>query len=86
MASPLPLASTGIESGPPTVAIGTIGTCAWIAIRMKPVRPASTALSRSLQGRRESISPPGHTATSRPAASAPAIESGAAGSTPILRK
>ena len=40
---------------------------------MKPVRPASTALSRSVHGRSESISPPGQSATSRPAASAPAM-------------
>src|SRR3954470_191277 len=86
LASRRPRASTGIESGPPTVAIGTIGTPARIAIRMKPLRPASTAWSRSVHGRSESISPPGHSATSCPASSAEAIESGAAGSTPILRK
>ena len=65
-ASRRPRASTGIESGPPTVAIGTIGTPARIAIRMKPLRPASTASSRSVHGRSESISPPGHSATSWP--------------------
>ena len=63
-----------------------IGTPERIAMRMKPLRPASTALSRSTHGRSESTSPPGHNATSRPAASADAIVSGAAGSTPILRK
>ena len=53
-----------------------------IAIRTKPLRPASTALSRSVQGRSESTSPPGHTATSRPAASAVEIESGARAARP----
>jgi hypothetical protein len=81
-----PLSSTGIESGPPTVAIGTIGTPALIAIRTKPLRPARTASSRRDQVRSESISPPGHSATSWPAARAEAIESGAAGSTPMRRK
>ena len=75
-----PLTSTGIESGPPTVAIGTIGTPALIAIRTKPLRPARIASSRRVQVRSESISPPGHSATSWPAASAAEIESGAAGS------
>ena len=86
LAIPRPLNSTGIESGPPTVATGTIGTCALIAMRTKPLRPARTALSRWLHGRSESTSPPGHRATSRPAASAPAMLSGAAGRTPMLRK
>ena len=58
------MASTGIESGPPTVAIGTIGTPLLIAIRTNPFRPASTASSRLTQGRSESTSPPGHSATS----------------------
>ena len=85
LASRRPRASTGIESGPPMVAIGTIGTPVEMAIRTNPLRPASTALSRSVHGRSESTSPPGHSATSRPAASAVEIESDAAGSTPILR-
>ena len=38
-----PVASTGIESGPPTVAIGTIGTPLRIASLMNPMRSASTA-------------------------------------------
>ena len=78
--------STGIASAPPTVAIGTIGTPARIAIFTKPVRPARVASSRSFHGRSESTSPPGHSATSRPSASAVAMESGAAGRTPIARK
>src|SRR5215208_220416 len=59
LASRLPLVSTGIESGPPTVAIGTIGTPVLIASLMKPVRPARIALSRLTHGRSESTSPPG---------------------------
>jgi hypothetical protein len=81
-----PLVSTGIESGPPTVAIGTIGTPVRMARRMKPLRPARIASSRLTHGRRESTSPPGQRATSWPAASADVIESAAAGITPILRK
>jgi hypothetical protein len=54
-----PLARTGIESGPPTVEIGTIGTPQRIASRMKPIRPARIALSRLTHGRSESRSPPG---------------------------
>ena len=77
---------TGIASGPPTVAIGTIGTPVLIAIFTKPVRPASSAVSRRNQWRSESISPPGQSATSRPAARALVMLSGAAGSTPIFRK
>jgi hypothetical protein len=85
-ASRRPLVSTGIESGPPTVAIGTIGTPVLIASRMKPLRPARTASSRFIHGRSESRSPPGHSATSWPSASAVDIESGAAGITPMRRK
>ena len=57
-----------------------------MAIFTNPVRPARMALSRSVQWRSESTSPPGHRATSWPAASAAAMLSGAAGSTPIFRK
>ena len=85
-ANRLPVASTGIESGPPTVAIGTIGTRLRIASLMKPLRPARIASSRLVHGRSESISPPGHSATSCPAASAAVMLSGAAGNTPIRRK
>ena len=81
-----PVAMTGIASGPPTVAIGTTGTPLLIASRMKPVRPARTASSRCVHGRSESRSPPGHSATSWPAASAAAMLSGAAGTTPMRRK
>ena len=38
-----PRISTGIASAPPTVAIGTIGTPARIAIFTKPFRPARLA-------------------------------------------
>ena len=81
-----PRISTGMASAPPTVAIGTIGTPARIAIFTKPFRPARFAWSRSLHGRSESTSPPGHSATSCPSASAAAMASGAAGNTPIERK
>ena len=86
LARRLPVASTGIESGPPTVEIGTIGTPVRIASLTNPVRPASSASSRLVQARSASRSPPGHSATSRPAASAEEMLSGAAGSTPIFRK
>jgi hypothetical protein len=81
-----PRISTGMASAPPTVAIGTIGTPARIAIFTNPFRPARFAWSRSVHGRSESTSPPGHSATSRPSASAVAMASGAAGNTPIDRK
>jgi hypothetical protein len=55
-------------------------------MRTNPLRPARIAWSRLVHGRSESTSPPGHSATSRPAASAPAMLSGAAGRTPMLRK
>lgn len=75
-----------MASAPPTVAMGTMGTPARIAILTNPVRPARLARSRSVHGRSESTSPPGHSATSRPSANAVAIASGAAGRTPIERK
>ncbi len=53
-----PRISTGMASAPPTVAIGTIGTPARIAIFTKPLRPARLARSRSAHGRSESTSPP----------------------------
>ena len=81
-----PLHGTAHDALMAAPAIGRIGTPVLIASLMKPLRPASTASSRLTHGRSESTSPPGHSATSRPAASAPAIESGAAGRTPILRK
>ncbi len=81
-----PLASTGIESGPPIVAIGTIGTALRIASLMNPLRPARTASSRLVHGRSESRSPPGQRITSWPSASAAEMLSGAAGSTPMRRK
>jgi hypothetical protein len=40
------VARTGIESGPPTVEIGTIGTQLRMASFTNPIRPASTASSR----------------------------------------
>ena len=86
LATRRPPSRTGIESGPPTVEIGTIGTPERIAILMNPVRPARTASSRWVHLRSESRSPPGHSATSRPAASAAEMLSGAAGRTPIARK
>ncbi len=80
------MARTGIESGPPTVEIGTIGTQLRMASLTNPIRPASTAWSRWDHGRSESRSPPGQSATSRPSARAEAMLSGAAGSTPMRRK
>ena len=78
----VPRISTGIASAPPTVAIGTIGTPARIAIFTNPLRPARLARSRSLHGRSESTSPPGHSATSRPSASAVEMASGRGGQDP----
>jgi hypothetical protein len=43
---------------------------------MKPIRPARIAVSRWTHGRSASRSPPGHSATSRPAASAAVMLSG----------
>lgn len=70
----------------PTVATGTIGTPDRIAWRTKPFRPARTALSRLRQLRIASCSPPGHTTTSWPAASALVTPSRDAGITPTARK
>ena len=75
-ASRRPVASTGIESGPPTVEIGTIGTPLRIASLMKPVRPAEDRLV-ALGPRPQRVAlAPGHSATSWPAASAAAMLSG----------
>jgi hypothetical protein len=68
LASHWPSETTKTVSCPPTVATGRIGTPERIACFTKPVRPPRVATSRLRQLRMESISPPGQTTTSFPAA------------------
>jgi hypothetical protein len=68
------------------VATGTRGTCWRMAKRMKPLRLASTAVSRLRQLRMASCSPPGQSTTSWPAERAAPIASLVGGMTPVARK
>ena len=86
LAMNLPSESTNTVSWPPTVATGVMGTPERMACRTKPLRPPRMALSRLVQCRIASTSPPGQTMTSCPAANAELTPFRDAGMTPTARK